>query len=320
LHIPSRHRIESDGVVVWAWPGSYAEFTFMGPGFIATVEGEGKCVRLSVDGRSLDFGPLPKGPQRLVWDVESRAYDHVHIARIQTTNEDSLGFFRILDLAPKGPASLLERPMQTREHHIEWVGDSWTCGYGNLSPDSLVSDCTKSFASIAAESMNADYSLIAISGHGLVKNFGETPPSRNTILSKYPRAFPEIPPSIQWSGRVADIGAVLIGENDFSFAPYPEPSAFIATYRKLLNQMRTRHKGIRIWILAVDRPHQGPSLARQVFDLERTEGYPVELLEVPNLDETLAMGYNWHPGLAHHAQMAKTVAAAITSSLTRAGQ
>jgi lysophospholipase L1-like esterase len=315
LHIPGRHRVEFGGTIAWAWPGVYAEFPFMGPGFILQVEGEGHSVRITVDGRSQDFGPLPAGRQSLVWDFESRAYSAVHVARVQTTGQESDRFFRIHDILPKGPSSLLEREIPVRPLHIEFVGDSWTCGYGNLCPDQLLSDCSKAFAALTAEALGADYSLVAISGHGIIKNYGETPPSRNNLVSKYARSFPAIPAGTNWAGRQANIGVILAGENDFSFEPYPTEAQFIESYRKLIGLMRTRHPGIKIVLVTVDRPHPASRITAEIYRMEAEVAKEIFLLPLQNLDPAYPLGHQFHPGLEHHRQLAEPLTRFISETL-----
>ena len=64
---------------------------------------------------------------------------------------------------------------------IEFVGDSLTVGYasiadvvGNTAWATRGEDCTMTYAKTIADAFGADYDVIAVSGRGIVKNYGGT--------------------------------------------------------------------------------------------------------------------------------------------------
>ncbi|HSQ41384.1 MAG TPA: hypothetical protein VLM37_03800, partial [Fibrobacteraceae bacterium] len=217
---------------------------------------------------------------------------------------------RILSLDIQNPGRLLPLP-PARQKMVEFVGDSWTCGYGNLDEQTPSGNCTQGFAVLAAQHLDADFSLIALSGHGVVKNFGETPPSTSSMPIKYARCLPNDPASLRGYGRSADWGVVLLGENDFSSPPYPSEKSYVTALRTLFTEMRTRHPGIHILLAAPDRPHPASKLATQALHEEQSTGHDLQLLPLPNLDPSLPMGHLGHPGLAHHEIYAKLLVNAL---------
>ena len=64
--------------------------------------------------------------------------------------------------------------------HIEFIGNSLTCGYGVEGKDrsepykAETENCNLSYATIIARYFNADYTLIAHSGRGVVRNYGDS--------------------------------------------------------------------------------------------------------------------------------------------------
>jgi len=316
LNIPGRHRLERGGSFAWQWPGVYADFSLIGPGFDLDVEGAGCLFRVTIDGEVHNFGPLPAGEQHFVLRCASHTLDQSHFVRIQTTSESCELMFKLLNIKLHGKTSIIDPNPPQKSRHIEFVGDSWTCGFGNLSKDALQSDCSQSFAALAAEGLEADYSLVAASGHGLVKNFGEQVPSKITLFSKYPRAYPQIPFCVDWLGSKANIGVVLAGENDFSFEPYPDGEVFISTYRKLLDLMRKRHEGIRLFVLAVQRPNPTADWVKKAVAQELESGAnDISLVELPDLDSATELGYLYHPSIEHHRQLAKILVDHISQSI-----
>jgi lysophospholipase L1-like esterase len=126
---------------------------------------------------------------------------------------------------------------------IEFIGDSWTAGYGveagncNLN---TVSDVNKSWAGLTRDAFHAHGSFLAWSGRGMVHNLED---ATNGGIS--PDAVPHYYDSIvceatwfsgthQWDFSKMDVNLVVIclGINDYS-TNFPGSSAYITAYRIL---------------------------------------------------------------------------------------
>ena len=312
VRIPGRHIATAAGGWLWSWPGTYAEFSFNGNGFIAQVEGEGLVLRITVDGEAKEFGPLPSGQQQLAWATSAPG---LHAARIQSISEEAATVFHLRSVSCVGEGSGIVPLEAKRPYLVEFVGDSWTCGYANLSADALISDCTRAFAALTADLLGWDYSLVAFSGRGIAKNYGDTPPSLETIPAIYGRGLSSETQSLAWLGRKADFSVVLAGENDFSDKPWPTEALFVQQYRSLLSQIRSRHPGVELLVVGVDRPHPAAALAEQVVATEKADGaQDIAYLHMPNLDPRHPLGFNFHPGLEHHQAMAQVLHAYFSMS------
>lgn len=302
-HIPCRHILLPDGSISWAWPGGYAESIFHGTDLSLSMQGKDCQVRVSIDHTPWEDLCLGEEKQDLHWHGSSGE----HLLRIQTTHQES---DRRFILHP--PVATAVIPAHARPLQIEFVGDSWTCGFGNLSEKELASDCTKAFSALVAEQLHADYSLIAVSGHGIVKNFGEAPPSPESLPVKYLRAESHRSESFSFEERKADIGILLAGENDYSFTPYPDAGQFRQTYRGLLQLMRARHPGIQIFLAGVERNHPCKQMEYACYEDEIKAGKKdLFWIDIPDLDSTLPLGFLWHPGLEHHRRLATYITQAI---------
>ena len=68
-------------------------------------------------------------------------------------------------------------PVEKKKLSIEFIGDSITCAYGVDAPDQSYSFTTttenfsKSYAYLASQKLDADYSIVALSGHGIVSGY-----------------------------------------------------------------------------------------------------------------------------------------------------
>ena len=72
------------------------------------------------------------------------------------------------------------RPTKGKRHTIEFIGDSITCGYGIDDENKLhhfstmTEDVTKAYAYQTAKKLDADYSMVSISGYGIISGYTDT--------------------------------------------------------------------------------------------------------------------------------------------------
>ena len=100
-----------------------------------------------------------------------------------------------------------------KDLYIEFVGDSITCGYGVLNSSNpndgtySAQDGTQAYSYLLADALDADYSMVALSGHTLI----------NQIESGYNYACPAKDARNKYDfARKADIVVINVGTNDRS--------------------------------------------------------------------------------------------------------
>src|SRR5204863_1993156 len=125
---------------------------------------------------------------------------------------------------------------------IEVIGDSITCGYGNLGTLSDT-DCypTEShwdtYEAIAARALDAEVSTIAASGRGIVRNYDPNDTSARMPMF-YPRAVANAP-TPAWDFHVEPNAVIInLGTNDISNNKGDPGDAFRDTYQLLLATVR----------------------------------------------------------------------------------
>jgi lysophospholipase L1-like esterase len=149
-----------------------------------------------------------------------------------------------------------------RPHRIEFVGDSITCGYGDIlgtPPGSGVTDPTHyhftsanqnedlAWSSVTARALDAELAVVAYSGRGVYRNYEDAP--GDTVPQMYLKIMPEDPASALWNPATAvpDVVVINLGTNDFS--PVPRAAAdggpetvdnarYVATYVQFLQTLR----------------------------------------------------------------------------------
>ena len=114
-----------------------------------------------------------------VIDFVSGVSRNAHALRIQKRTEGEFGKTTIHRfLLPQSGA--LQQANIERSRHIEFIGNSLTCGYGTEGKDRNepfkleTENCNLSFPTIVSRYFDADYTLVAHSGRGAVRNYGDT--------------------------------------------------------------------------------------------------------------------------------------------------
>jgi lysophospholipase L1-like esterase len=149
-------------------------------------------------------------------------------------------------------------PDKRPDRRIEFIGNSITCGYGVEGDNS---DChfsaetenaTMSFAATSARALNADYFLIAYSGRGVVRNYGDScTTSRDPMPSLYDRTcYCDSTPTWDFSRWMPQAVVINLGTNDFSTKPYPDKTVFQDAYIRLIQRVRSQYPGVTMFCLS----------------------------------------------------------------------
>ena len=205
----------------------------------------------------------------------------------------------------------LEYPESMPERHIEFIGNSLTCGFGTEGKDRnepfkvSTENCNLSYATIVSRYFDAGYTLIAHSGQGAVRNYGDSlRVSEVCMQERMLRTFDS--DTVAWKpSYVPDLVVINLGTNDFSLPPYPTEEEFVDGYCNLLSQVRTLYGDIPV--ICVCPPTTGEPLngyLRKAKD--RMEGSPVYVIELTKglYNDTSDLGSAWHPNYSGQLKMA----------------
>lgn len=210
---------------------------------------------------------------------------------------------------------MLRQAEPVRERFIEFIGDSYTCGYGIDAASSKehfkprTENAGRTYAALIAQYFGADYMAIAHSGMGLVRNYNSH--FANTSMPKlYLQAFDWdtvssplwVPDSIQ---RRPDITVIYLGGNDFSCGMQPSYKRFREGYMYLLCQIKNNY-GDRHTILCVTKPgcdDLSDYVERVVSECDMQRVYHFAHAEKV-YDMKNDMGADWHPNEVGHLKLA----------------
>ena len=150
-----------------------------------------------------------------------------HTVELRKRSEANFGTFRVVNVTTDG--TLL--PSTAPKRKIEIIGDSISVGYGldGVAPctnSAALENNPKTYGALAANAVGADYSVVAWSGKGLIRNYASTPPDTSpTMPAIYTRygandadgsfTFPQ-----SW---IPDAVLINLGTNDFSYLGVRDP-------------------------------------------------------------------------------------------------
>lgn len=213
-----------------------------------------------------------------------------------------------------------------RPHYrIEFIGSSTLIGFGNESKSikcAHISDSSNSFYSfgpVAARMLGAEYSLIAATGRGMVRNWGSPfLTSKRPFPAYYRRTLWQSSSSPEWNHRtwVPQVIVISLGTNDFTTPPQPTRALFINRYRAFIQEVYSRNPGVYILCLTSDRePYR--SYVHHLVEQEKQEGnrrigfFAYEKIPV------YERGCNWHPNIKAHYRIAAKLAVLIKPILEK---
>ena len=158
------------------------------------------------------------------------------------------GLATLSEVSLKGSVSTWdeERPL------IEFIGDSITCGYGSVSNDDF-KDGAKTYSYITANELDADYSMVAISGIGVTASNAQHGDKGMANFYKYTNYYRNTT-ELYAPTRKADLVVVNLNTNDIY--NNATESAYKADLRALISDVRSIHGAdvSIVWIIGHMRP------------------------------------------------------------------
>ena len=289
----------------YSWPSVYFETAFKGDSLTLKFDDDQNNFQLIVDGAT----PIViKKPGRQDY-VLANLQVGKHLVRLEKISETQSSSGRFLGFySDDKPLALSKRKRQ-----IEFIGDSYTVGYGNISPsrdcngDELFNTTHSqlSFGPVTAKHFNADYQINASSGFGIVRNYNGTSPDKS-LIALYPFTLHhnhyiyQSTPQNTWQPEVIVIG---LGTNDFStklneterWKTREELQAdYVNTYVEFIKTLNRKNPKAHLILMASDKMED--ELAKQVEIVlanAKTSGIKkIDFIKFTGLDY---QGCHWHP-------------------------
>ena len=207
------------------------------------------------------------------------------------------------------------------DRYVEFIGDSITCGYGNLwtqaSPDpsnqsgtTLYQDGTQAFAFLTAQLLRADVSVVSCSGIGVDRGFTNQDGNGYRMMdfykaTSYTRSKTELYDFSK--ARVPDVVVINLGTNDQSLGS--TEAAFKAGVKELIAFIRDSYNCdvpiVWAYGMMADGHYQWVQSVLAEMGGEGAKLYSVELIRNKQ-------GGNGHPSLDAHSIASQQLTGFIT--------
>jgi lysophospholipase L1-like esterase len=225
-------------------------FAWSGTGFVAQFMGTSLTMQLTVSGATEIFKTVVDHVEQPTFTAAAGQGTYplamglpagVHIVETYRQTEGAQGQSQLMALTTDG--AMMDPPTGPGRL-IEVIGDSITCGYGDLGMLSDT-DCypTEShwdtYEAVAARALQAEVSTIAVSGIGVVRNYGGD--TTNTMPMLYARTLTNVA-SPAWDFHIEPQAVIInLGTNDISNGKGDPGQAFTDTYVQLLQTVRSNY-------------------------------------------------------------------------------
>lgn len=260
------------------------------------------------------------------WLLYQSREAETHRIRIMKLTENNKTFLGIAAFTAEGEFLPTERPKKKR---LEIVGDSITCGYGNLIKDparhfySVDEDGYLAYGPIAARALDFDWSCVSVSGITAVHHQGwQIGYAMEELYAYTDRIGQErlslVPEAWDFRRHSTDYVVVNLGTNDcygIQFSPDPaELDRFPAAYRAFIGNIR-RLNGPRAHIICAlgsMNYYLWHDIASVMEQYKRETGDErLHLLRFNPMHPFDGVGADGHPSLDTHQKMANELAALL---------
>jgi lysophospholipase L1-like esterase len=323
IHYLGRFDRSNPADVTSSWPGSAVAARFTGTGLDVDLHDDGKnFFEVAIDGAAptLLATDGTKDSYPLATGLAAGEHDVVLFRR----TESFQGVVHFHAFKPQGGGMVIPSPVPYATRHLELIGDSITCGYGNegMGPGCGFTADTENewlaYGSLAARTLKAEPHVIAYSGKGAYRDYGGSTNDQMPVL--YERTFAENS-AVMWdfSSWKADVVVLNLGTNDF--AKGDPGQAYVDAYGGMVKQIRGHYPDAYI-LCAVGSMLGGGNLAQ---DLKYVKGVvaaantagdmKVSFVDLGQQDGTAnGLGCDYHPSLKTHQIMADALTAAIKAA------
>ena len=303
----------------WDWAGSQVSFNVDSPSVVFRIKDGKNDYNVLVNDEPVFIIETEK--DKLDYRVELPGEGEREVSLTKRTGPNFEGG-SLLGISLPAEGKWLDAPGRY-QRRIEFIGDSYTVGYGNEGPGKECKELRPfennwwSFASIAARELEAEGHMIAISGFGVVRNYGDKKPlSENPVPYFYDRTLKgrrDRPWDFtQWK---ADAVVIKLGSNDTSTKPHPSEKQFRSGYLGLVQRVRDAY-GQDIPLFVISGQNEQP-LRGWVESLEASmleKGVNVTRLTFSPVQED-EWGCDWHPTVPAHKRFASELVTVMRGKL-----
>lgn len=303
-----------------SWSASTVMIKFQGTALNAKIVELGQNYwQVVIDGEPGAVLELMKGEH--LYSVAAGLKDGEHTVELVKATEGFVGVTQFTGFQLNEGAALLAVPAKKRR--IEVIGDSISCGYGNMAAakeehfSPKTENAYYTYGAIAARQVEADYSCVAFSGRKMWPD--------NTTPELYDRTL-TFDPTNPWdfSKNTPDAIVVNLATNDFGRG-IPDEAGWTAAYVGFIHRLREHAPKARIYCaigtMMSDFPPNKPLTALRryldkiVADCGAAGDANVSILDFGTQAPVNGIGADWHPSKKTQELMGAQLAGALKRDL-----
>jgi lysophospholipase L1-like esterase len=323
LHFVGRFDTRGPEGPRFSWPGSAIAASFDGTGVDVMLEDTGADLfSVVVDGGAATTLAPSRGTG--TYSLASGLAGGRHSVVLTKRTESLVGVVRYLGLTAHAGA-LVPSP-DPFARRIEYVGDSITCGYGDLGADATcrfspqTEDETRAYGALVAADLHADQTVVAYSGVGLMRNHDGG--AKGLMPVRFERTLADDPTS-RWTFETPSPDVVVIGLGTNDFAMGDPGTGFVEAYTAFIRQLRGHYAAAEIVCTlgpmlrdsvppgTMSRTLAGAYIEEAVKEVRAAGDAHVRYLAFDEQQARDGYGCDWHPSLATHRLMAAKLEALV---------
>ncbi len=308
---------------IFDWPGVYIRIAFEGTSCFIRLNDGKNLYAVTIDNQAPQ---VLKTDTSTVYSAATDLKDTVHTILIEKRTEALVGRGEFLGFILDKNKNLIEQN-STPSRRIEFIGNSITCGYGvegenaNSPFKPETENATLSYAALIGRILNADYMMVAYSGRGVVRNYGDSSKtSTDPMPSLYDRTcFSDSTQVWDFTSWIPQVVVINLGTNDFSTQPHPDKSVFQEAYTQLINRVQAQYPEVTIF--CVCGPMIGEPCASyidEVVDQCKQNNANKKVYYIAISTSLLTMsdrGSDWHPNIQGQQKIADIIIPIIQDTM-----
>ncbi|MBN1309181.1 MAG: hypothetical protein JXA18_14755 [Chitinispirillaceae bacterium] len=245
-----------------------------------------------------------------------------HTVRIILRSEDHYTVGTFIGLYITHGKELGEAPARP-ERKIEFIGDSYTAGYGIESPGRSCSqnqlkqytNAGLAFAANLTKAFHAQSIILGWSGAGMVRNYGEgAKRSSAPFPAHYDQTLGDAGNGVNWDFTKwePELVVICLGTNDYSTTPYPDDSMYIGDYHKFIARVLGNYPDAAILCVSTGNSTFETNVKRVVTEETTTLNHP-RVCFAPYPQGLSYNGCDGHPSVEDN----KKIAAAFVDTIMK---
>lgn len=321
--------VQSGSAIEFTVTGKSAEITINGDKSIENDEKYRPRYAIIVDDEIIvdELLSVSEKTVELFSGVESRTA-MVKVIHLSEANNGAVG---VSSVKVNSDAPVPVIPTADKDLQIEFIGDSITCAYGVEGKDQYEGFMTstenfmKSYAYLTAKQLDADYSAVCYSGHGIISGYSQNGDRETESL---------VPDYYDYVGKLGsykvawdfernekDVVVINLGTNDNTYVSKDietRGTEFVEEYIKFLNHIHEKNPSAYIicTLGTMGCTELYPYIEQAVEAFKKESGYDrIMCYQSATHTQSDGMGSDWHPSEKTQQNSAYVLADKICQAL-----